>query len=118
MSVDVQGVTGSSPVSVSYTHLDVYKRQVPLIPLHGTGKGAEHRVVFYLIDHVVQIRVPKVDAPDIVAAAATLHHAAQGHPPNPAEAVDAYFDRHAVPPLLYKFSGKVAPAGSQHIIAC
>ena len=26
--LDVHGVTGSSPVPVSYTHLDVYKRQL------------------------------------------------------------------------------------------
>ena len=59
----------------------------------------ENGVIFYLIDHVVQIGVAQVDAADLIAVAAPLHHDPQRHASDPAKTVDANFNRHVtVPP--------------------
>lgn len=62
--------------------------------LHAVPERAEHGIIFHLIDHVIQVRVPQIDAADLIGAAAPLHHDTQRHAANAAEAVDAYFDRH------------------------
>ena len=87
-----------------YPDLLAVDDQVPVVSLHRALERAEHGVVFYLIDHIVQIRIAQVDAAGLIAAAAPLHHDPQGHPPDAAEAVDAHFDRHVVlPPVIFCF---------------
>ena len=61
---------------------------------HAALERPEHGVVFYLVDHVVQVRVPQVDTADLIAVAAPLHHDPQRHTPDSAEAVDTYFNSH------------------------
>ena len=87
--------------------------QVPVVPLHRTLEGAEDAVILDLIDHVVQIRVAQIDAADLIAAAAPLHHDPQSHPPDAAEAVDAHFNCHCIHSfrvfVFYRRCGKPCP---------
>lgn len=45
--------------------------------LHTAHKHAEYRVVFDLIDHVIEICVAKVDATDVITMAAALNHVSE-----------------------------------------
>ena len=76
--------------------------EVAVIMLHAVPERAEHGIIFHLIDHVIQIRIPQVDAANLITAAATLHHDPQSYTANAAEAVNAYLDRHKqIPPALW-----------------
>ena len=67
--------------------------------LHAALERAEHGIVLYLIDHIVQVSVAEVDAADLIAVAASLHHDAQGDPPDASETIDTNFDSHVqIPP--------------------
>ena len=100
----IPGNTGRVALTV-YPNLFPVDDQMPVIPLHGTGKGPENGIILHLIDHVVQVRVPQIDAADLIAAASPLHHDAQSHSSDPAEAIDPYFDRHNFNP----FTAYVSP---------
>ena len=75
--------------------------QVAVIMLDAALEGAEHRVVFYLVNHVVQICLSQVDAADLIGAAATFYHAAQSNSANTAKAVDTDFDGHRMIPSCF-----------------
>ena len=62
--------------------------------LHGVPERAEHGVVLHLINHIIQICIPQIDAADLITAAAPLYHDPQSHAANPAEAVDTNFNCH------------------------
>ena len=83
--------------------------EVAVIPLHGTLERPEYGVVLYLVDHVVQIRVAQVDAPDLVAAASPFHHDPQSHASNAAEAVNPNLNRHRFNPSQ-SYLRRVPPA--------
>ena len=91
----IPGDLGSIALAVDPDLLAV-DDQMPVIPLHRALEGAEDAVVLDLVDHVVQVRVAQVDAADLIAAAAPLHHDPQSHPSDSAEAVDAHFDCHCI----------------------
>ena len=96
-----------------YADLLAVDDQMPVVPLHRALEGAEDAVVFDLVDHVVQVRVAQVDAADLIAAAAPLHHDPQSHPSDSAEAVDAHFDCHCIHSfrvfVFYRRCGKPCP---------
>ena len=82
-----------------YPDLLAVQDQVLAVMLHAALERPENGVIFYLIDHVVQIGVAQVDAADLIAVAAPLHHDPQRHASDPAKTVDANFNRHVtVPP--------------------
>ena len=97
----VPGDQGRVALTV-YPDLLAVDDQVPVIMFHHAPEGPEHGVVLDLIDHVVQIRVAQVDAADLVAAAAPLHHAAQSHSSDSAEAVDSHLNCHASVPFHFQ----------------
>ena len=78
--------------------------QVTVVPLHRALKGLEHGVVLHLIDHLVQVRVPQVDAAHLIGGAAALHHDPQCHAADPAKSVDSHFDRHVPIPSCIPYS--------------
>ena len=83
-----------------FRSLTVYPNFLPVddqifaVMFHAALERPEHGVVFYLVDHVVQVRVPQVDTADLIAVAAPLHHDPQRHTPDSAEAVDTHFNSH------------------------
>ena len=97
----IPGDLGSIALAVDPDLLAV-DDEVPVIVLHRIPESPEHGVIFHLIDHVIQIRIPQVDAADLITAAATLHHDPQSYAANAAEAVNAYLDRHKqIPSALW-----------------
>ena len=88
------------PVELRRVALTVYpdllaiEDQMPVVPLHAALERPEYGVIFHLIDHIIQIRVPQVDPADLIAAAAPLHHDPQCHTADPPKAVDTHFDSH------------------------
>ena len=88
------------PVELSRIALTVYPNFLPVddqifaVMFHAALERPKHGVVFYLVDHVVQVRVPQVDTADLIAVAAPLHHDPQRHTPDSAEAVDTHFNSH------------------------
>ena len=68
--------------------------EVAVVMLHSVTERAEHGVVLHLIYHIIQIRIPQVDAADLITAAAPLYHDPQSHAADAAEAVDTNFNCH------------------------
>ena len=99
----VPGDVGGVVLTVNPDLLAV-DNQVTVVPLHRALKGLEHGVVLHLIDHVVQVRVPQVDAAHLIGGAAALHHDPQCHAADPAKSVDSHFDRHAPIPSCIPYS--------------
>ena len=99
----VPGDVGGVVLTVNPDLLAV-DNQVTVVPLHRALKGLEHGVVLHLIDHVVQVRVPQVDAAHLIGGAAALHHDPQCHAADPAKSVDSHFDRHVPIPSCIPYS--------------